>query len=54
MTSDERYSDEEAKRRLENALRGARIAAPMPMKDIVGKGRRSRVKKTPQAKPKSP
>jgi hypothetical protein len=54
MIGDERYSDEEAKRRFETALRGASVAAPMPMKDIVGKGRKSRVKKTVQAKPKSP
>jgi len=46
------FTEDEAKRRFEAALRGARIASPMPMKDIVGNGRKSRVKKTAQAKPK--
>jgi hypothetical protein len=49
---DQTFDDEEAERRFSAALRGARIAAPMPMKDIVGKRRKSRVKKTVQAKPK--
>lgn len=46
---DGQYSKEEAKRRFEAALRGARLASPTPMKDIVGKGHKSRVKKTAQA-----
>jgi hypothetical protein len=49
---DDEYSGEEAQRRFEEALRGARAAAPMPMKDIVGKGRKSRIKNTALAKPK--
>ena len=32
--TDDAYSEQEAKRRFEAALRGALIAAPMPMKDI--------------------
>jgi hypothetical protein len=31
------YSDEEAKRRFEQALRGARVAGHKPMKDVAGK-----------------
>jgi hypothetical protein len=46
----EHYSDEEATGRFDAALRGARTASPTPMKDIVGKGHKSRVKKTAQAK----
>jgi hypothetical protein len=30
---DEQYSDEEAQRRFEAALRGARLATPQPVKD---------------------
>jgi hypothetical protein len=37
--SDEQYSDEEAKRRFDAALRGARAAEPKPMKDIPPKRR---------------
>jgi hypothetical protein len=50
-TFDDKYSDEEAQRRFEAALRGARIATPQPMKDIAGKGGR-RIKKTDRSKPK--
>jgi hypothetical protein len=35
--SDDQYSKREAKRRFEQALRGARIAGHKPMKDVVGK-----------------
>lgn len=58
--TDDRYGDEEAKRRFEAALRGARVASPKPMKDFIGKGKRatarakSRVKTTAQSGPKSP
>jgi hypothetical protein len=54
----ELYSNEETKRRFEASLLGARLAAPHPMKDFVGKGeraavkRKSRVKKTAQSMPK--
>jgi hypothetical protein len=57
--SNEQYDDEETKRRFEAALRGARLAAPHPMKDVVGKGKRAtpppknRIKKTARSKPKS-
>jgi len=50
---DDKYSDEEAQSRFEAALRGARLATPRPMKDIVGKGDR-RIKKTARSKPKLP
>jgi hypothetical protein len=36
-SSDDKFSDVETKRRLEAALRGARIAGPKPMKDIPAK-----------------
>jgi len=49
----DKYSDEETQRRFEAALRGARIATPQPMKDIVGKGD-YRIKKTARSKPKLP
>jgi hypothetical protein len=52
--SEDTFSDEESARRFVAALHGARTAAPMPMKDIVGKGHKSRVKKTAQATPKLP
>ena len=54
------FDEEETKRRFEAALRGARLAAPHPMKDIIGKSERAvakgknRVKKTVQARPKAP
>jgi hypothetical protein len=60
MQETDTYSDEEAKRRFEAALRGARLASPTPMKDFIGKSKRattrakSRVKKTAQSGPKSP
>jgi len=52
--AEDKFSDEESARRFDAALRGARAAAPMPMKDIVGKGHKSRVKKIAQVAPKSP
>ncbi len=48
----EQYDTAETQRRFEAALRGARLADAKPMKDFVRKGRKSRVKKTAQAKPK--
>jgi hypothetical protein len=33
-TEDEKYSAEESERRFESALRGARLAEPLPMKAI--------------------
>ena len=39
--SNELYSDEETQRRFEAALRGARLASPMRMKDMVGKADRA-------------
>jgi hypothetical protein len=59
-TTDDQYTEQETQRRFEASLRGARLATPHPMKDFIGKGERaaakgkSRVKKTTQAKPKSP
>lgn len=44
--TDENYSAEEAGRRLEAALRGARLAAPHPMKDVP--------KRRPESKRKAP
>ncbi len=44
--TDDQFSDEETERRFKAALRGARAAAQKPMKEIAGKGRKSRVKKT--------
>ena len=41
----DQYDDEEAARRFEAALRGARLATPKPMTDFVGKGKRA----TPRA-----
>ena len=52
---DDQYGEEETKRRFEAALRGARLAAPQPMKDIPPKRpkkermRLRRGKKQPEA-----
>jgi hypothetical protein len=34
MADEDKYSEQEAKRRFEAALRGARLAEPRPMKEI--------------------
>jgi hypothetical protein len=53
---DEQYTPEETKRRFEAAIRGARLASPQPMKEIVGDGKgatiRSKNRMTVRAKPK--
>jgi hypothetical protein len=46
---DQDYSDEEAKKRFEQALRGARITGPKPMKDIPRK--RSKKQRSEEKKP---
>jgi len=57
-STDQTFDDEEAQRRFEAALRGARAASSHPMTEFIGRGKRdavrrkSRVKKTGQAKPK--
>jgi hypothetical protein len=51
-TPDKNYGNEETERRFLTALHGARLADATPMKNLVGKGPKSRVKKTAQAKPK--
>jgi hypothetical protein len=48
---DERYDDEEAKRRFEAALHGAREAQALPMKDIPPK--RAKKEKSPAQRPGS-
>jgi hypothetical protein len=57
MQGDDRHTPEEAKRRFEAALRGARLAESHPMKDFIGKGTRAprmgrQVKKSAPTKPK--
>jgi hypothetical protein len=37
MADEDQYSEQEAKRRFEAALRGARLATPQPMKEIPSK-----------------
>ena len=54
-TSNETYPEPEAQRRFEAALRGARLAAPQPMKEIPPKrARATRPRTSAPAKPKSP
>ncbi len=38
-TIDQSFDPEEAQRRFEAALRGARVASPHPMTEFVGKGK---------------
>ena len=44
--SDDDYSPEEAKKRLEAALRGARLAGHKPMESLINKNSKAKKKKT--------
>ncbi|MGP0093937.1 MAG: hypothetical protein ACLPKB_28940 [Xanthobacteraceae bacterium] len=46
----DQYSDEEAQRRFEAAIRGARIAGAKPLKSLTSKGVPAQRKKKPQAR----
>jgi len=49
---DDRFDEQEAKRRFEAALRGARAVGPLPMKELPPKrARRGNKKKAPEVNP---
>lgn len=51
---DEQFSEEEAKRRFEAALRGARAVGPLPMKEVPPKRPRKRNKRAaPEVSPEA-